>query len=102
MTKNLTVGGKVDEIFLFVTTNEIDVDIYCRNGDKTTAKNQQLISLKIQGISALNRHLKKEKKSWSRKKGNQCLFHSPDYENNTAHHHKTDEIGILYHGQHVN
>ena len=102
MRKNLAFGAKVGNIPLFVAADEIHVDIHRRNGNKATTENQQFFSIKIKGTSALYRQLKKEKKSWSRQKGNKCLFHSPDYENNTADHHKTYEVGILYQGQHVN
>jgi hypothetical protein len=102
MRKNFAVGGKVGNIFLLVAADEIHVDIHCRNGNKPTTENQQFFGIKIQRTSPLYRQLKKKKKSWGRQKGNKCLFHPPDYENNTADHHKTYEIGILYQGQHVN
>ena len=58
MTKNLSFGGKVGKIYLFVAADEIHVDIYCRNGNKATAENQQFFGIKIQGISPLYRQLK--------------------------------------------
>lgn len=98
---NLLVGEKGGKISLLIAADEIHVDIYSRNSNKPAAENEQFFGIKIPSISPLYRHLKKEKKSWGGEKGNKCLFHPPDYENNAAAHHKTDEVGVLYQSQHV-
>ena len=92
---------KEEARFSFVAHEEY-VNIHCSYCNEATAKYEQFFSIKVQSIGAFYGVLKKYKKSWCRKKHNQCFFHPTNDEDKAADHHKTEEKRIFQYLQHIN